>query len=45
MWPRLNGSSASPRIFVMRPSSVSIAMPQIASHRLQARWWIAWVTA
>jgi hypothetical protein len=37
MWPRLNGSSLSPRMDEIRPFSSFISMPQIASQRLQAR--------
>src|SRR5215218_4272985 len=32
MYPRLNGSSASPRIESTRPSSTSTTMPHAASH-------------
>ena len=36
-WPRLNGSSLSPRIALISSPRTSMARPQIASHRLQAR--------
>ncbi len=41
MCPRLKGSSWSPRIETMPPSRTSIAMPQMASQRLQARKWVS----
>ena len=41
MWPRLKGSSSSPRMSTMRlAASASMAMPHIASHRLQVRKWV-----
>src|SRR5688572_33367156 len=41
MWPRLKGSSSSPRIERMRPSSTRMATPHIASQRLQVRKWVS----